>query len=165
MPQGWAWQHPDMHQRDHGHPCVQRRRWSHTRTGLSPNPAVQRLRGSPSVISLHLNSFSMCSGLEAFKSLTKLFHSAPSDAQVLQAHLACASSAGRAGSLCPSCAGALLSVPAPSRVLGEGRGSSAGEDKLLKWLDMQAAEAFPGSQAFLEVGSWCQRTSLGELHG
>lgn len=56
-------------------------------------------------------------------------------------------------------------MPTPSRVLGEGRGSSAREDKLLKWLDMQAAEAFPGSQEFLEVGFWCQRTSLGELHG
>lgn len=31
--------------------------------------------------------------------------------------------------------------------------------------DMRAAAAFPGSQEFLEVGSWCQRPSPGELRG
>lgn len=123
---------------------------------LSPNPAVLRLHGAPSATSMHFGSFSTCSGLETLKSLPELFPSAPSDTQVPQAHPACASSASgasRAGSPCPCCAGALPAVPAPPRVLGNGRGSSAGEDKLLKRLDMQAAEAFPGSQEFLEVGS------------
>lgn len=144
--------------------CVEEKVVTHTYgcpPALSLNPAALRLHGAPSVTSTP----SPCAQDWSLQIPAQIFPSAPSDAQVPQAHTACASPASRAGSLCPSCAGILPAVPTPSRVPGEGRGSSAGEDKLLKRLDMQAAEAFPGSQEFLEVGSWCQRTSLGELHG